>query len=113
MAGIQPETSILGVYALDLETRTVLLPGNVSLELVRIPAGTFVMGSPEDERGRIGGEGPQTLVSFTSGYWMGKTEVTQQQWLALMGGWPTDFNPDDYPAAVVDDDYPIFNVSWD
>lgn len=47
------------------EEITINLPGNVPLVMVRIPAGSFVMGSPPDERGRWGDEGPQTNVTLT------------------------------------------------
>jgi len=53
--------------------------------MVWIGPGTFVMGSPEDERGRWDGEGPQTRVTLTKGFWMGKYEVTVGEYLAVMG----------------------------
>jgi formylglycine-generating enzyme required for sulfatase activity len=64
------------------DTRTINLPGNVPLELVRIPGGTFMMGSPEDELSRDTNE---TLheVTISEDYYLGRTEVTQQQWAAL------------------------------
>ena len=54
------------------------------IEFVRIPAGSFVMGSPEYERGRRSDEG-QHRVQITQAFWMGKFEVTQAEWAALMG----------------------------
>jgi sulfatase modifying factor 1 len=50
-----------------------------------IPAGTFVMGSPETETGRKPDESPETTVTLTKGYWMGNTEVTIGQWKAITG----------------------------
>ena len=56
-----------------------------AMEFVRIPAGTFVMGSPKDESGRRSDEG-QHRVLLSQAFWMGKYEVTQAEWAALMGG---------------------------
>jgi formylglycine-generating enzyme required for sulfatase activity len=48
--------------------------------LVWIPPGTFLMGSPETEEGRSTNEGPQTLVTLTKGFFMGRFEVTRLEW---------------------------------
>src|SRR5947207_827373 len=47
----------------------------VSFDMVAIPGGTFLMGSPESEKGRSDDEGPQHAVKVRP-FWMGKTEVT-------------------------------------
>lgn len=57
-------------------------------ELVLLPAGKFTMGSPKSEPGRLSTEGPQRVVEMP-GFLMGKTEVTQAQWVALMGSNPS------------------------
>ena len=62
--------------------RTV--PG-LGLVLLPIPAGTFMMGSPDNEQGRFDREGPLTVVNLPVGFWMGKYAVTQKQWKDLMG----------------------------
>ena len=62
-----------------------------AMEFVRIPAGSFVMGSPEDEEGRQNNE-TQHEVTLSQGFWMGKHEVTQAEWEALMGSNPSLFN---------------------
>jgi formylglycine-generating enzyme required for sulfatase activity len=58
---------------------------SLGLGLMPIPAGRFVMGSPDNEPGRTKAEGPQTEVVLTKPYWMGKHEVTHGQWKAVMG----------------------------
>ncbi|MCZ7651230.1 MAG: formylglycine-generating enzyme family protein [Thermoanaerobaculia bacterium] len=92
------------------EEMTILLPGDVPLTLVLIPAGTFQMGSPESERGRNSNE---TLhdVMLTQPYWMGKTEVTQAQWEALMGPW--SYTCTSGVPWGIGPDYPAYCVSWD
>lgn len=60
--------------------------------MVFIPPGTFRMGSPTNEVGRWDVEGPQTAVTISRGFWMGKYEVTQGEYLAVMGNNPSHFN---------------------
>ncbi|MFP4502229.1 MAG: SUMF1/EgtB/PvdO family nonheme iron enzyme [Candidatus Hydrogenedentota bacterium] len=73
-------------------TRTVDLGGGVMLDLVWIPPGEFLMGSPESEERRSDPEGPQHPVEITRGFWMGKYPVTQAQWEAVMGNNPSHFS---------------------
>jgi formylglycine-generating enzyme required for sulfatase activity len=54
------------------------------IPLVEIPAGEFMMGSPETEAGHIDYE-VQHAVKIGRPFWMGKTEVTQRQWFEIMG----------------------------
>jgi len=62
--------------------------------LVFIPPGTFRMGSPTNEAERFDSEGPQTAVTISRGFWMGKYEVTQGEYLAVMGSNPSVFTGD-------------------
>jgi formylglycine-generating enzyme required for sulfatase activity len=85
--------------------------------MVFIPPGTFRMGSPTNEVDRSVTEGPQTDVIISRGFWMGKYEVTQGEYLAVMGNNPSWFNGDrtgeggaDYG---VDPTRPVEQVSWD
>ena len=59
-----------------------------------IPASTFQMGSPPDETGRFPEEGPLTTVTISRGFWMGKYEVTQAEFLEIAGNNPSDFRGD-------------------
>ena len=61
------------------------LPGNKSLPMAWISPGTYVMGSPDAEKGRKSDESPQTTVTLTKGYWLGNTEVTIGEWKAVTG----------------------------
>jgi len=92
---------------------TVRLPGNVPLVLVRVPAGSFQMGSPDTERSRSGDEGPVHTVNIAYDFYMGKYELTQRQWLAVMGSWPDPTrNPPNYPQFGLGDNYPAWDISW-
>ena len=62
------------------------------LVLRKIPAGTFVMGIPEDEVGRYGdSELPQHPVTLTKPFYVGVFEITQRQWELVMGNRPSFF----------------------
>ena len=85
------------------ETLCVRLPGNAVLDLVRIRAGHFVMGSPDDQ-GKDD-EWPAHRVSLTQGFYIGKYPVTQEQYQAII-----EQNPSKFPLSG---QHPVDNVSWD
>jgi formylglycine-generating enzyme required for sulfatase activity len=91
------------------ETVTITLPGEVPLTMVKVPAGTFMMGSPEGERGNVFDNETQHQVTLTQDYYLGKTEVTQRQWEAVMG---TPMRADCGDIAV-GDEFPVYCVTWD
>ena len=70
------------------------------LWLRRIPAGTFTMGSPEDELGRYSGE-TQHQVTLTQDYYIGVFEVTQKQYELVMGSNPSTYKGDTRPVERV------------
>lgn len=73
---------------------------------IAIEPGAFLMGSPEDEPGRLGDE-VQGMVTITRRYLMKDTEVTQSEWQSLMGTSPSFWHtPDACP------DCPVEQVSW-
>jgi len=72
---------------------TLDLGSGVTMKLVLIPAGTFVMGSPPDEEGRDAGEGPQHEVTIGRPFYMGVHEVTQEQYEAVTGKNPSYLKP--------------------
>jgi len=61
------------------------LSDNVTLDMAWIPPGTFIMGSPASEPLRKADESPQTRVTLTKVFWLGKTLVTIGQWKNVMG----------------------------
>ena len=77
---------------------------SVGMRFVRIPAGEFLMGS----HGNLAfpHERPVTQVQIRSAFWMGKYEVTQRQWRAVMGT-----NPSRFENCGLD--CPVESVSWD
>jgi formylglycine-generating enzyme required for sulfatase activity len=73
-------------------------------DMVFIPPNTFTMGTPATEVNRHADEGPQTTVTLSRGFWMGKYEVTQREYLAVVGS-----NPSQFPGDL---DRPVETVSW-
>ncbi len=65
-------------------TLTLDLGNGVKMDFVRIPAGTFRMGSPTIEQDRCADEGPQREVTISQPFYMGVTEVTKAQYAAIM-----------------------------
>ncbi len=82
-------------------------PNSIGMEMIEIPAGEFMMGSPAGEKGRIPNE-EQAAVTLTKPFWLGKTEVTQGQWKQVMGTEP--WKGKDYVQA--DKDCPATYVDW-
>ena len=77
---------------------------SLGMEFVWIPAGTFVMGSPEGEADRFDDE-RQREVPISQGYWLGKYEVTQGEWEEATG-----LNPSYSQACGAR--CPVEYVSW-
>ena len=73
-------------------------------EVRRIPAGTFLMGSPESEKKPVDIE-TQHKVTLTRGFYLGVYQVTQEQWQAVM-----DNNPSHFKGEK---NYPVENVFWE
>jgi formylglycine-generating enzyme required for sulfatase activity len=92
----------------------------VSLPLIEIPAGHFMMGSPVDEPGYASDEGPQHRV-WVEGFLMGQTPVTQAQWRTVVGRvpppeqrWERELpaNPSHFVKEPDSDKRPVENVRW-
>ena len=94
---------------------TTTLPGGVALELVWIDAGTFDMGAqprdPDDDDPppRAPDQIPEHRVTFSEGFWLGKFELTQAQWTAVMGTRPWR----NLPLSRDAPDHPAVFLTWD
>ena len=73
----------------------------ISQRMRWIPAGKFLMGSPEDEPERREDEGPQHEVTITKGYWLFDTPCTQALWQAVMGENPSSFKDERRPVESI------------
>ncbi|AVH66049.1 SUMF1/EgtB/PvdO family nonheme iron enzyme [Nostoc sp. 'Peltigera membranacea cyanobiont' N6] len=79
------------------------LGNGITLRMVQIPRGIFMMGSPKGEADRDQNESPQHQVKVP-GFFMGKYEINQAQYQAIMGSNPSYFKGEKRPVE---------EVSWD
>jgi eukaryotic-like serine/threonine-protein kinase len=94
---------IIDRYSQQAKFFTEDLGEGITLEMVQIPGGKFVMGSPPEEQQRNPDEGPQRSVTIKS-FYMGKFVVTQKQYQAMMHT---------NPAKFISGRRPVEGVSWD
>jgi formylglycine-generating enzyme required for sulfatase activity len=87
----------------------VTVENSIGMKLNLIPAGKFLMGSPEREQGRQASEGPQHEVTITKPFHIGVYEVTQAEYEKVIGKNPSKFNKDNGGGP----DHPVETVSWD
>ncbi len=80
---------------------TVDLGKGVKLEMVLIPSGEFMMGSPDSEKDTASDEKPQHRVRITKPFYLGKYLVTQEQWEAAMGNNLSEFKGPKNPVEQV------------
>ncbi|NLX95392.1 MAG: SUMF1/EgtB/PvdO family nonheme iron enzyme, partial [Rhodopirellula sp.] len=81
------------------------LEDSIGIRFKLIPAGTFLMGSPDGDSDAWPGEKPQHLVRITKPFYLGVTEVTQEQYERVIGQNPSRFKGD--PQR------PVEMVSWE
>ena len=62
--------------------------GEAAVELLRVEPGTFVLGSPAIEQGRLDSEGPTRKVTLTRPFYLGRYPITQAQYAAVTGKIP-------------------------
>ena len=95
-------------WAKHLDMSSPVDKNSIGTELVLIPPGKFTMGSPESEKDRNNAE-DQAEVTLTKPFYLGKTEVTQAQWQAVMG--TTPWKGKKYVREG--DNYSATYVNWD
>ena len=91
--------------ALEKDAPVVTLHiGAVQIDLLRIPPGEFAMGSPEGEEGHASNEGPVRRVRLSKAFYLGRFEITQAQYRAVMGDAPG--------GAEGDGDMPVSQITY-
>ena len=90
------------------QTQTFTVNG-VSFEMIRVDGGTFTMGATQEQGNDANNNEFPTHNVTLSDYYIGKFEVTQELWLAVMGSWPGTAPSGSYGVG---DDYPAYFVSW-
>ena len=86
------------------DTKKFVLPGGATMEMIYVGSGKFMMGSDNgdnlsdsDEKTSNG----KHKVEISKGYWLGKYEVTQEQWQSVMKDNPSRFKSPDRPVEYV------------
>jgi formylglycine-generating enzyme required for sulfatase activity len=87
------------------------LAEGVVITMVQIPEGEFLMGSPPNEDGSYGNEGPQHRVRLPR-FFMGQTPVTQAQWEVIAGWSKQEFELIPDPSRFNGSTRPVETVSW-
>ena len=96
---------IIGVNSMSQQIFSKTYTANgVSFDMMMVKAGTFTMGATSEMKAPDSAEKPTHQVTLTNDYYIGKTEVTQALWMAVMGNNPSYFKGDNLPVE---------NVSWD
>ena len=85
---------------------------SIGMEFIKIPSSSFMMGSPTSEKDR-GENEIQHRVTISKDFYMGKYEVTQSQWQAVMGSLPTKCTLDNLSGDFLGDNNPVICVNWD
>ena len=85
---------------------------DVCPEMVVLPAGAFMMGSPPGEPGRRASEGPERRVTIARPFAVGKFEVTFAEWEACVAGGGCTSNPNPSDSGWGRGRRPVINVSW-
>lgn len=103
MAGLSVIVAILLLNPFQTVAESKTYTNSIGMEFVLIQPGEFLMGSHEFENGATD-EKPRHEVKITKPFYMGKYEVTQEQWLAVMGENSSHFQ---------DPEKPVENISWE
>lgn len=93
------------------------ITNSIGMKLVLIPAGEFMMGSPDSGAGGSPNEGPAHQVRITRPFHLGIYEVTQSEYQGVMDSNPSYFSTDREGRARVSGEdtkqFPVERVSWD
>ena len=100
-------------YSQELETITIDIPGlpedATPLEMIFIPAGTFMMGAPEDELERHESDWLPHEVTISQAFYLGKYEITNAQFRAFR----PEHDSEDYSGLNLNgEEQPVANVNW-
>jgi len=93
-----------------------VITNSIGMKLAPIPAGEFLMGSPESDEEAFDDEKPQHPVKITKPYYMGVFEVTQQEYQKMMGNTPSFFSKKGGGKKLVEgldtSRFPVEKITW-
>ena len=102
-----PKVTTSSVIAKRL-SRSADYTNGIGMHFKLIPAGEFMMGSPDDAPIKSKIETPQHRVRITKNFYLAMTEVTQREWEQIMEGRPWERST----YTKVGPDYPASNIDW-
>lgn len=97
----QRPTSASSSSKISGNTITIPVKDGISIEMVRVEAGTFMMGATSKDGNVEDNEKPVHKVTLTRNYYIGKYEVTQALWQVIMGSNPSKNRNAKYPVEMV------------
>ncbi len=80
---------------------SISLPGGLEIDFCFVPSGSFTMGTQDVGITIAKDETPQRRVELTKPFWVGKTPITQAQWMAVMRATSMEYDQDDCPVVRV------------
>lgn len=86
--------------------KATISAGDAEFEMIYVAPGDFRMGATAEQKQTMPNETPAHDVKLTKGFWIGRVEVTQEQWAAIMGSDPSSLKDDSRK------DLPVNNVTW-
>ena len=100
---LSTNTTVSTATGSTLSGNTITIPvkNGISIDMVRVEAGTFTMGATAEMKEPYDDEKPTHRVTLTNDYYIGKYEVTQALWQAVMGNNPSSFKGDNLPVEQV------------
>ena len=100
---LSTNTTVSTATGSTLSGNTITIPvkDGISIDMVRVEAGTFTMGATAEMKEPYDDEKPTHRVTLTNDYYIGKYEVTQALWQAVMGNNPSSFKGDNLPVEQV------------
>ena len=101
---LRPEPKTVQYFVEDLTDAA-------GLDMVLIPKGNFLMGSPDDEPEREASEGPQHSVTV-SAFFMGRYPISQAQWKIVASYPEINHELDPVPSEFKGDNRPVEQVNW-
>ena len=96
-------TGFSSTPSLSSSSNTISIPvkNGITIDMVKVEAGTFMMGATSEMKKTVDEEKPVHKVILTNDYYMGKYEVTQALWKMVMGSNPSYFEGDNLPVEKV------------
>ncbi len=98
------QQSVMQTPVTNSDNISIPVKDGISIDMVRVEAGTFTMGATPEMKESDDDEKPTHQVTLTNDYYIGKYEITQALWQAVMSNNPSNFKGENLPVE---------NVSWD